>query len=70
MTQALSTLPGPGFFVARTVLVDVADEHEVAGEEIFGPMVTVETFADRGAAPLDLRARRDARHSDNFSMRC
>ena len=45
-----SPLPGPGFFVAPTVLVDVADDHEVAREEIFGPVVTVETFSDEAEA--------------------
>jgi aminobutyraldehyde dehydrogenase len=45
-----SALPGPGFFVAPTVLVDVADDHEVAREEIFGPVVTVETFSDEPEA--------------------
>lgn len=41
-----SALPGPGYFVAPTVLADVPDGAECAREEIFGPVVTVETFAD------------------------
>jgi aminobutyraldehyde dehydrogenase len=41
-----SALDGPGFFVAPTVLVGVDSEAEVAREEIFGPVVTVETFTD------------------------
>ena len=45
-----SALDGPGFFVAPTVLVDVTDDHEVARDEIFGPVVTVETFADEAEA--------------------
>ena len=45
-----SPLPGPGFFVAPTVLVDVTDDHEVSREEIFGPVVTVETFSDEEEA--------------------
>jgi len=45
-----SALAGPGFFVAPTVLVDVTDDHEVAKEEIFGPVVTVETFTDEEEA--------------------
>jgi aminobutyraldehyde dehydrogenase len=45
-----STLPGPGFFVAPTVLVDVTDDHEVSREEIFGPVVSVETFTDEAEA--------------------
>jgi aminobutyraldehyde dehydrogenase len=43
-------LDGPGFFVAPTVLVDVADDHEVARDEVFGPVVTVETFSDESEA--------------------
>ena len=45
-----SVLDGPGFFVAPTVLVDVPDGAEVATQEIFGPVVTVETFADEAEA--------------------
>ncbi|MEA5455669.1 aldehyde dehydrogenase family protein [Sinomonas sp. JGH33] len=41
-----SALPGPGYFVAPTVLIDVPEGAECAREEIFGPVVTVETFAD------------------------
>ena len=45
-----SVLEGPGYFVAPTVLVDVPDGAEVATQEIFGPVVTVETFADEEEA--------------------
>ena len=45
-----SALAGPGFFVAPTVLVDVTDDHEVTREEMFGPVVTVETFTDEEEA--------------------
>ncbi|MCI9888538.1 aldehyde dehydrogenase family protein [Micrococcales bacterium 31B] len=37
-------LDGPGYFVAPTVLADVAADSEAALEEIFGPVVTIETF--------------------------
>jgi aminobutyraldehyde dehydrogenase len=45
-----SALDGPGFFIAPTVLVGVDGDAEVAREEIFGPVVTVETFADEAEA--------------------
>lgn len=41
---------GPGWFVAPTVLVDVPAGAECAREEIFGPVVTVETFTDEEEA--------------------
>ncbi|WP_231444259.1 aldehyde dehydrogenase family protein [Brevibacterium zhoupengii] len=37
-------LEGPGFFVAPTVLADVAPGSEASQHEIFGPVVTIETF--------------------------
>jgi aminobutyraldehyde dehydrogenase len=43
-------LEGPGLFVAPTVLVDVPAGAECAREEIFGPVVTVETFRDTDEA--------------------
>jgi len=45
-----TVLDGPGYFVAPTVLVNVPDGAEVATQEIFGPVVTVETFADEAEA--------------------
>ncbi|MCA1190718.1 aldehyde dehydrogenase family protein [Saccharopolyspora sp. 6V] len=43
-------LPGPGFFLAPTVLVDVEQGTEASREEIFGPVITVETFQDEEEA--------------------
>ncbi|WP_405484079.1 aldehyde dehydrogenase family protein [Streptomyces sp. NBC_00009] len=43
-------IDGPGYFVAPTVLVDVPEGAEAAREEIFGPVVTVETFTDEEEA--------------------
>jgi aminobutyraldehyde dehydrogenase len=43
-------LDGDGYFVAPTVLVDVPDGAECSREEIFGPVVTVETFTDEDEA--------------------
>ncbi|XPP27350.1 MAG: aldehyde dehydrogenase family protein [Leucobacter sp.] len=37
-------LPGPGLFIAPTVLADVTPEMRVAREEIFGPVVTVQPY--------------------------
>jgi aminobutyraldehyde dehydrogenase len=41
-----SAVPGSGYFVAPTVLADVPAGAECSTEEIFGPVVTVETFND------------------------
>jgi acyl-CoA reductase-like NAD-dependent aldehyde dehydrogenase len=38
-------LPGPGFFYEPTILTGVAADSEAAREEIFGPVVTIETFS-------------------------
>jgi 1-pyrroline dehydrogenase len=35
-----------GFFVKPTVVVDVAQESEIVQKEVFGPVVTVQRFAD------------------------
>jgi aminobutyraldehyde dehydrogenase len=43
-------LEGDGYFVAPTVLVDVPDGAECAREEIFGPVVTIETFTEEDEA--------------------
>lgn len=45
-----SAIDGPGYFVAPTVLVDVPEGAEIAREEVFGPVVTVETFSDEDEA--------------------
>lgn len=43
-------IPGTGYFIAPTVLVDVPEGAECTSEEIFGPVVTVETFSDEDEA--------------------
>ncbi|MCR4488020.1 aldehyde dehydrogenase family protein [Micrococcus luteus] len=43
-------LEGPGFFIAPTVLADVPAGAACTQEEIFGPVVTVETFGDEEEA--------------------
>lgn len=68
-----------GYFVAPTVLVGVPDGAECAREEIFGPVVTVETFAEEGealaranAVPYGLAASvwtDDARRSQDFASK-
>ncbi|GAA3357584.1 4-hydroxy-tetrahydrodipicolinate synthase [Saccharopolyspora gregorii] len=45
-----AALDGPGYFVPPTVLVDVPEGAEIAREEVFGPVVTVETFRDEDEA--------------------
>lgn len=43
-------LDGPGFFIAPTVFADVPEGAECAREEIFGPVVTIETFTEEAEA--------------------
>src|SRR3712207_1842003 len=43
-------IEGDGYFVAPTVLVDVPDGAEAAREEIFGPVITIETFTEEDEA--------------------
>ncbi|WP_454812899.1 aminobutyraldehyde dehydrogenase [Paenarthrobacter nitroguajacolicus] len=43
-------LQGPGYFVAPTVLTDVPEGAACSLEEIFGPVVTIETFASEEEA--------------------
>lgn len=72
-------LPGDGYFVAPTVLVGVPDGAEAAREEIFGPVVTVETFTEEDDAitransvPYGLSASvwtRDAARSHDVASR-
>ncbi|MFM9371905.1 aminobutyraldehyde dehydrogenase [Streptomyces sp. Da 82-17] len=40
----------PGYFIAPTVLVDVAEGAEITREEVFGPVVSIETFTDEDEA--------------------
>lgn len=42
--------PGDGYFYPPTIITDIAPGSEIAVEEIFGPVVTIETFADEGQA--------------------
>lgn len=43
-------LAGPGYFIAPTVLTGVAPGSEASQQEIFGPVVTVETFVEEDEA--------------------
>ena len=45
-----AAIESAGYFVAPTVLVDVPDGAECSREEIFGPVITVETFTDESDA--------------------
>ena len=74
-----SAIAGTGFFVAPTVLVDVPEDAECSRAEIFGPVVTVETFTDEDEAvrrandsPLGLSASvwtENARRSHDIAAR-
>jgi 1-pyrroline dehydrogenase len=41
---------GPGFYYRPSVVVDVAQDSEIAQREVFGPVVTVQRFADEDEA--------------------
>jgi aminobutyraldehyde dehydrogenase len=58
-------LEGDGYFVAPTVLVDVPEGAECAREEIFGPVITVETFSDEDEA---IRRANDGPHGLSASV--
>jgi aminobutyraldehyde dehydrogenase len=74
-----AALEGTGYFVQPTVLVDVPAGASCTTEEIFGPVVTVETFTDEDEAikrandvPLGLSASvwtSDARRSHDVAAR-
>jgi aminobutyraldehyde dehydrogenase len=52
ITAAIGGAPleGPGYFIAPTVLTGVPSGAEASQQEIFGPVVTVETFTDEDEA--------------------
>ncbi|MEV7543610.1 aminobutyraldehyde dehydrogenase [Streptomyces sp. NPDC089915] len=52
-------LPGPGFFHEPTVVAGVRQDDEIVQEEVFGPVVTVQPFADEEQA---LRMAGGVRH--------
>ncbi|MFC4607249.1 aldehyde dehydrogenase family protein [Streptomyces maoxianensis] len=54
-----SAVPGPGFFHEATVVTGVRQSDEIVQEEIFGPVVTVQPFADESEA---LRLANDVRY--------
>ncbi|WP_216590061.1 aminobutyraldehyde dehydrogenase [Streptomyces brasiliscabiei] len=72
-------LHGPGYFVAPTVLADVPAGAEITREEVFGPVISVETFTDEDEAvrranevPLGLSASvwtENARRSHDIAAR-
>lgn len=45
-----SELKRPGFFVAPTVITDVEQRSEIIQSEVFGPVVTVQSFEDEREA--------------------
>jgi 1-pyrroline dehydrogenase len=44
------SLPGPGFFVAPTIVTDVDQQAEIVQREVFGPVVTVQRAPNDDAA--------------------
>ena len=72
-------MEGDGYFVAPTVLVDVPDGAEAGREEIFGPVITIETFTEEdeavtraNAVPYGLSASvwtNDARRSHDVASK-
>ncbi len=44
MIESACTLPKKGYFVRPTVFTDVAQSSRIAQEEIFGPVLTIQTF--------------------------
>lgn len=45
-----ASIDGPGFFYEPTVIVNVAQESEIVQNEVFGPVVTVQSFTDEHEA--------------------
>ena len=45
-----SAAGGAGYFYAPTVVAGVQQDDEIARNEIFGPIITVQTFADEAEA--------------------
>jgi len=43
-------LPGPGFFIAPTVVAGLRQDDELVQQEVFGPVITVQPFADEAEA--------------------
>lgn len=39
-------IPGRGYFIAPTIIADIPTGHPIAGEEVFGPVLAVDTFTD------------------------
>ncbi|MBL8113510.1 MAG: aldehyde dehydrogenase family protein [Acidobacteria bacterium] len=44
LTQSPCALPGRGFFFAPSFFTNVAQSHRIANEEIFGPVLAIQTF--------------------------
>ncbi|RCV91540.1 aldehyde dehydrogenase family protein [Billgrantia montanilacus] len=48
--QLAAGAPGGGHFVVPQILVEIPDGHEVLREELFGPVLAVQVFADEAEA--------------------
>lgn len=60
-----SVVSGPGFFYAPTVVTDLPEGSELVTEEVFGPVVTIQTFADEADA---LRLANDVEYGLSASV--
>lgn len=49
-------LPERGYFIAPTIIADIPSGHPVATEEVFGPVLAVDTFADEEDATAKANA--------------
>jgi 2-formylbenzoate dehydrogenase len=59
------SVPSDGFFVAPTLLGDVRPTSEIAGEEVFGPVLVIEEFDSEQAA---IARANDVRHGLTASV--
>jgi betaine-aldehyde dehydrogenase len=50
VTNGGSRVEGPGFFFSPTIVADVTQDDEIATNEVFGPVISVQRFSDEDEA--------------------